>query len=110
MSRSSHSPGDSDGVCVFRAEAVGTGGLIDGHGKASFAIGGGGNGHERDRVRDPGAGRVRQGDRSHDRLIITVSTRGRHSRSLSIQHRAEEFSSHHARNHSMRSCENMSLV
>lgn len=41
----SHSLGDSDGVCVFGAEAVGTGALIDGHRKASFPIGGGRNGH-----------------------------------------------------------------
>lgn len=65
---------------MFGAVSVGTGALIDGHGEPSLPIGGGGNRHERDRVRNPGAGRVGQGDRSHDGAVITLSTRGRHSR------------------------------
>lgn len=63
-------------VAVDRAEW-----LVDGHGETSSsasvaALGGGRDGHECDRVRDPWARRVRQGQRRDDGLVVTVTAAG----------------------------------
>lgn len=71
--------GDSDCVSVFSAVAVGWAErLVDGDGETPppasvVALGQRWDGHERDGVRDPGAWRVRQGDRRDDGLVVTVT-------------------------------------
>lgn len=64
--------------------AVAVGGaerLVDGHGEASasppvVALGRGRDGDQGDGVRDPGAGRVRQGHRGDDGLVVAVAAGG----------------------------------
>lgn len=68
--------GDSDGAGALRAER-----LLHGHGEAAAppsvgALGQRRDGHQRDGVRDPGAGRVRLGDRRHDGLVVAVAAGG----------------------------------
>lgn len=70
---------DSDCVSIFRTVAVGRAErLVDGDGETPppasvVALGQRWDGHERDGVRDPGAWRVRQGDRRDDGLVVTVT-------------------------------------
>lgn len=71
---------DSDCMGVVGPTPIGAAALIDGHGDATLAVGGGGDGHQRDSVRDPGARGVREdllNDRSHNRLVIAAPTRGK---------------------------------
>lgn len=75
--------GDSDGVSVLRAVAIGwTEWLVDAHRETSpsaslVVFGGGWDGHECDGVRDSRAWRVRQRHRGDDGLVVTVTAERR---------------------------------
>lgn len=88
-------------MAALRAEAAGRAErLVDGHGEtpppaAVVALGQRRDGHERDGVRDPGAWRVRQGDRRDDGLVVTVAAGDREgggrNRTVEVRGRAEEM-------------------